>query len=266
MENNISFSKSELTKEIINYRKQLYTSSVAPLDGMWEALYIANATNYLIKSKGDEIGYCCIDEDKSLNQIYLKSTHRYLMNAIISELINNNMIVSAHLSSIEPTSFNASLMLAKSTQVNTINYTFSSEQEKVVSTDVLSLNKASLHDTDRIKSFFKSVIGFEDSFGYTENLIQRGEIYIVEEEGVIVATGECRLSDSQPTYADVGMVVKNTNRKKGLGTKVLSELVKIALENKRKPICSTTVDNIASQKAIERAGFYNSHTIFKMDF
>ena len=266
MENNIDFSKSELTKNIINYRKELYTSFIAPLDGMWEALYIANATSYLIKSKGDEIGYCCIDKDKSLNQIYIKATHCYLMNMIISELINNNMIVSAHLSSIEPISFNISLILAKSTQVNTINYTFSSEQEKVVSIAMLDLNKASQQDTDRIKVFFKNEIGFDDSFGYTQNLIQRGEIYIVEEDNVIIATGECRLSESQLNYADVGMVVKNTDRKKGLGTKVLSELVKIALEKKRKPICSTTVDNIASQIAIERAGFYNSHTIFKMDF
>jgi len=266
MENKISFSKSELTEAIINYRKQLYVSFVAPLDGMWEALHIANSVSYLIKSKGDEIGYCCIDKDKSLNQLFLIDSHRYLMNTVVTELIKERMIISAHLSSIEPTLFNTCLLFAKSTQVDTINYTFSLEQEKRVSTDLLNLNKAKIFDADRIKTFFKNEIGFDDSFGYTENLIQRGEIYIVEEEDIIIATGECRLSESQPTYADVGMVVKNKNRKKGLGTKVLFELVNIALENKVKPICSTTVDNIASQKAIERVGFYNSHCIFKMNF
>ena len=266
MESNISFKKSELTKDIVNYRKQLYTSFIAPLDGMWEALYIANATSYLIKKDGGEIGFCCIDEDKSLNQIFLLTTHRYLMNAIVRELINANRIVSAHLSSIEPTSFNTCLFFAKSIQANTINYTFSSAQEKKVSAGTLNLNTANIQDGDNIRAFFKKEIGFEDSFGYTDNLINCGEIYVVEEGNEIIATGECRLSDSQPKYADVGMVVKQDNRKKGLGTSVLSELVNIANKNNRIPICSTTVENVASQKAIERAGFYNSHTIFKIDF
>lgn len=266
MKNNISFSQSESTETIINYRKQLYTSFITPLDGMWESLYIANATSYLIKNEGEEIGYCCVDQDKSLNQLFLKDSHRYLMNTVVTELINKGLIVSVHLSSIEPTLFNTCLLFAKSIQANTINYTFSSEQEKRVGTGILNLNKATTLDADRIRAFFKAAIDFEDSFGYTENLIQRGEIYVVEKDNVVIATGECRLSDTQPTYADVGMVVKQHNRKKGLGTRVLSELVNIALENKRKPICSTTVDNIASQKAIEKAGFYNSHTVFKISF
>ena len=266
MESNINFNKSEITKEIVNYRKELYASFVAPLDGMWEALYIANATSYLIKYKEEEIGYCCIDEDKSLNQLFLIATHRYLMNAIVTELINSNRIVSAHLSSIESTSFNTCLLFAKSIQTNTINYTFSSAQEKKVSTGILNLNTANIQDGDKIRAFFKKEIGFDDSFGYTDNLINRGEIYVVEEGDEIIATGECRLSDSQPKYADVGMVVKQDNRKKGLGTSVLSELANIANKKNRIPICSTTLENVASQKAIERAGFYNSHTIFKIEF
>jgi len=266
MESKINFNKSEITEEIINYRKQLYKGFTAPLDGMWEALFIANSNSYLIKNEMEEIGYCCIDQDKSLNQLFLKDSHRYLMKTIVAELINTNMIVSAHLNSIALTLFNTCLLFSKSIEANTINYTFSSEQEKIVNTDILNLNKASNNDGDRIRAFFKEEIGFDDSFGYTDNLIKRGEIYVVEEGDEIIATGECRLSDSQPKYADVGMVVKKTGRKKGLGTKMLSELINIALEKKRKPICSTTIDNIASQKAIERAGFYNSHTIFKIDF
>jgi len=266
MESKFNFNKSEITEEIINYRKQLYAGFTAPLDGMWEVLYIAHATSYLIKNEGKQVGYCCIDQDKSLNQLFLIDSHLYLMKIIVAELINTNMIVSAHLSSIAPTLFNTCLLFAKSTEANTINYTFSSEQEKRVSTDILNLNKATTYDGNRIRAFFKEEIGFDDSFGYTDNLIERGEIYVVEEGNEIMATGECRLSDSQSKYADVGMVVKKTWRKKGLGTKLLSELINIALEKKRKPICSTTVDNVASQKAIERAGFYNSHTVFKIDF
>ena len=266
MENNISFSKSELTKKLVNYRKELYTSFIAPLDGMWEALYIANASNYLIVNNGCEIGFCCIDQGRSLNQLFLIKSHCFLMSSVVECLIQSGLVISAHLSSIEPILFNSCLSFSKSTEANTINYTFSSEQKKNVIENQLDLRKASIEDLTNIKSFFKTEIGFDDSFGYTDNLINRGEIYVVEEDNEIIATGECRLSNTQLKYADVGMVVKQGSRKKGVGTNVLSELVKIAHENNRIPICSTTVVNIASQKAIESAGFYNSHTIFKIEF
>lgn len=266
MGSKISFEKSANTIAVLNYRKQLYKTFVAPLDGMWEALYIANATSYLIKDEEENIGYCCVDQDKSLNQLFLINSHSYLMNCVVAELISTGLVISAHLSSIEPTLFNTCLQFSKSIEPNTINYTFSSEQVKKVNIEKLNLYKAGIHDGDKIRAFFEKEIGFDDSFGYTDNLIQRGEIYLVEDEGLILATGECRLSDSQPKYADVGMVVKNSSRKKGLGTSVLCELTNVAANNNRIPICSTTIDNIASQKAIERAGFYNSHTVFKIEF
>lgn len=266
MESKINFSKSETTDLITNYRKLLYNSFIGPLDGMWEALYIANSYCYIIKFEEHEIGYCCVDHNKSLNQLFIIESHRYLMYSVIESLINLGLIVSAHLSSIEPTLFNSCLMHVKSLKPNTLNYTFPPEQFEKRNTDQLKLRRADSNDITAIKSFFKNEICFDDSFGYTENLVKLGEIYVLEDANIILATGECRLSVSQPVYADVGMVVKQNIRKQGFGARVLYEMVKIAIKKNREPICSTTVDNLASQKAIKKTGFYNSHTIFKMNF
>lgn len=251
---------------IIEQRAELYREFTAPLDAMWELLHIAVSETYLIKDDELTLGYCCIDAEDSLNQIYLITSHKYLMEAVIKELINSDLITSAKLSCIEPVSFNTCLALATDTKVDTFNYRHNHEQEQQVTDRSLNLRPITENDLTTVKAYLKEQIGFDDTFGYTENLLQRQEMYLIEEAGKLIATGECRLSDTQPLYADVGMIVKQSQRKKGLGAKVLSQLARLAREKGRNPICSTTLDNVASQKAIQKAGFYRSSIIFNMSF
>lgn len=258
----MKFTKTDLTPPIANMRTALYELFKAPLDGMWESLYIAGSQNYLIDENGETMGYCCIDEEKSLTQIYLTAPQRFRMSATITSLIGNGLVTSAKLSSMEPISFNACLLHAKSISANTFCYQFLQDQN--VTAAQLEMKLAEETDTDAMRTFFREQIGFDDTFGYTANLIGRKELFFAEEAGILIATGECRMSDSQPHVSDVGVIVNKEHHGKGLGTRVLYTLAQKALKAGRNPICSTTQDNIASQKAITKAGFYCSHIIFDL--
>jgi predicted acetyltransferase len=186
------------------------------------------------------------------------------MSQAIALLIESKLITHASLSSIEPISFNACLIQAKSVEVNTYCFQYSNRQtEKEHSNRLILATEA---DNGAIKTFFKEQIEFEDNFGYTENLLKRRELYMLKDSEIIIATGECRLSDSQKSFADLGLIVHKEYQKKGLGREILSLLTIEAQKANRSPICSTTVDNIASKKAIEGAGFYCSHAIFDLSF
>lgn len=62
-------------------------------------------------------------------------------------------------------------------------------------------------DIPEIKYFLKEQIGMDDTFGYTENLVNRKEIYMVKESDEIIATSECRWSETQSDFADLGVIV-----------------------------------------------------------
>jgi predicted acetyltransferase len=121
-------------------------------------------------------------------------------------------------------------------------------------------------DIPEIKSFLNKQVGMDDTFGYTENLVARKEIFMLKELNTIVATSECRMSDSQPGIADIGLIVNEKYRGKGIGTRILKQQVNSVLKAGSRPICSTTLDNIASRKAIEKSGFYCSNIIFDINF
>lgn len=121
-------------------------------------------------------------------------------------------------------------------------------------------------DIPEIKAFLKEQVGMDDTFGYTENLVARKEIFMLKDGDNLLATSERRISETQKDIADIGIIVNNNYRGKGIATQILKHQANRVLKENRKPICSTTLDNIASRKAIEKAGFYCSNIIFDISF
>jgi predicted acetyltransferase len=260
----VNFIKSDKTDKIKNLRVKLYERLTAPIDAMWELLYIASSQHYLIEYNKADIGYCCIDEKDTLIQIFLLEDFNYLMGKVINELINLNLINSASLSSNEPIGFNSCLFHSKSTKANTFCFEHLNTAIKINSK--LNIELVSPEDIPAIKAFYKEQVEMDDTFGYTENLVSRKEIFMIKESDRIIATSECRMSDSQPEIADLGVIVNKDYRGKGIATQVLQMQINRVIKANRKPICSTTLDNVASRRAIEKSGFYCSNIIFDINF
>ena len=231
---------------------------------MWELLYIASSQHYLIEDHDKVLGYCCINEEACLIQIFLEEAYCSNMETVIKELIKAELIKSASLSSNEPIGFNACLFQSKSIKANTFCFEHVNKAIKVNS--ILNLELVHTEDIPPIKAFLNEQVGMDDTFGYTENLVARKEIFIIKESEVIIATSERRMSDTQPEIADLGIIVNKAYQGKGIATQVMQMQVNNVLKAGRKPICSTTLDNLASRKAIEKSGFYCSNIIFDMSF
>ncbi len=260
----MEFIKTENTEAINILRTQLYLSLTAPIDAMWEQLYIGSSQHYLIEDNNSTFGYCCINETGCLTQIFLTKDHLSWMDNVVKELIATKMINSASLSSNEPKAFNACLSNSKSIKTNTFCFEHLNKEIEVDTN--LNIELVATDDIPAVKEFLKEQVGMDDTFGYTENLVARKEIFMLKEVNVIIATSECRMSDSQPEIADLGIIVNRNFQGRGLATQIMKMQVNRVLEAGRKPICSTTLDNIASRKAIEKSGFYCSNIIFDISF
>jgi predicted acetyltransferase len=259
---NMNFLKTDDPDAINELRAQLYQKLTAPIDAMWEQLYISSAQPYLIENNGITLGYCCIDAKNCLLQLFLLEESTSKMDLVITSLVESHLVNSASLSSNEPISFNASLNSSKSIQANT--FCFQHSNKPIDLKGVFDVELVSIDNIPAVKEFLKDQVGMDDTFGYTENLVSRKEIYMVRESDIIIATSECRMSDSQPEIADLGIIVNKKYRGNGIATQVMQMQVNRALEANRKPICSTTFDNFSARKAIEKSGFYCSNIIFDM--
>ena len=226
--------------------------------------YVASSQHYFIENNDSTIGYCCINDNACLTQMFLLEKYNSDMNPLIAELIESKLITSASLSSNKPISFNTCLSLSKGIEINTFCFEHTNIPRDIEST--LNLELVTTDDIPSVKVFLKEQVSMDDTFGYTENLVARKEIFMLKESGVIVATSECRISDSQAEIADLGIIVNRDFQAKGIATQIMQMQVNRMLKANRKPICSITVDNIASRKAIEKSGFYCSNIIFDINF
>ena len=124
----MNFLKPDDALAINGFRSELYKNITAPINAMWEQLYIASSQDYLIEKEAETIGYCCIDDNNSLKQIYLNEDFNYLMSEVVQSLLDSELVSFASLSSNEPISFNACLFHSKSIQTNTFCFEYSNRQ------------------------------------------------------------------------------------------------------------------------------------------
>jgi GNAT superfamily N-acetyltransferase len=118
-------------------------------------------------------------------------------------------------------------------------------------------------ELDRTVSFQQACLGGVEELagwllGYSTNLIERRALLVLSRDEQWLGLGECRKSDSQEGVVDVGVMVAPAHRGQGWATDILLRL------RVRSAICSTTVENVAAQRAITRTGFASRHRIMNV--
>lgn len=238
-----------------------------PLDGMWEC-FIDMAEHYSIRCEDKVIGYCVINDEQKLVQFSVTSAHdvRQIFNQIITEL----KVTGAMASTSEFQYLSLCMDHQKSTIVNALQYHID-QNTKLHKARFPTQTHFRLIEHDELQiavDFGITTLGADPNwlYSYYEDLIKGEKLFGLWQDTLLIAAGECRPSDTQRPYADVGMVVLDTHRGKGIATNILLNLLQNCKELGLRAICSTESDNIAAQKAIAKAGFISHHRILEVIF
>ena len=187
-------------------------------------------------------------------------------------MVDQNNLTKAIASTIDPAFLSFCLYRQKKVDVHTYLYELHAPvQPAHAEAKNLDFRLIDASELDSTIAFQQICLGGEDDLskwlrGYSANLIKRGELYVLYHNGVKVGLGEFRKSDTQKGIVDLGMMVHPDHRRKGWATYILTLLCAESITQGLRAICSTTVENTGSQKAIERAGFVNRHCIMNITF
>lgn len=257
--------KQALIEEFKEQKRHYLENLSAPLDGMWESGFLPLADHYKISLNGTGVGYLVLNDEGYVLQ-FDAPNHQQAAFASAVEILKPK---GAFVSTVEESYLNAARNHEKNSTVNSLMYSEFVPLKTMLPFDPGS--KFSLIAPEGLEiavRFAHETLGANAEWlrGYYGLLINRGELYGLYTQGNLVATGECRISETQKPYADVGMVVGKEHRGKGIATKILKTLRKQCHKNKLKPICSTEFENKAAQRSIENAGFKNTNKILRIDF
>lgn len=263
-----SYSFTKIPAHDVDDLKRAYRQSLtAPLDGMWEH-FTGAAGHHIIKSGTRVLGYCAVTAEQKLLQFSVEDDAD--ARRIFAEMLADLNIKGAILASFETRAAALCMDQQKSVAVNAYLYHLpSAKQPEAASFPKGDTFKPVVGDAKAAAvAFAAATLGMGEDWlkGYFGDLIQKKQLYALWRAGKIIATGECRLSQSQKPFADVGMVVGQECRRQGIATNILCALIRKCEDEGLKAICSTESGNIPAQRAIARAGFICHHRMLEFVF
>lgn len=260
-------------KELAQAKQRYIQQCCAPLDGMWLCGFVPQATHFEILDGNQCIGFYCINDSGFALQLHIEGPWQHRSREICRELLaqptsSEGYIAGAVASTAEPQYFSLCLDGFRHFKVDTLMYQVDPDFERRpgggTTHQAAGLVAIEAGQLARAVDFANNATGAPRDWvtGYYDNLIKRGELFGCWQGRQLIATGESRAYDElQVGYADLGMIVAPDQRKRGLATRILRDLVLKNHSKGLKSICSTEKTNVAAQKAITRAGFIAGHRI-----
>jgi len=263
----------ESLDEVRELKKLYFSLATTPLDGMWHFGFVPMSEHFGFYENNILVGFCCINGEGYMLQFYLSPTATAQASELFTLISQQNSSVigtvnGAFVSTAETHYLSLCLDNSSSFKVNALMYQQNTAQS-VEAKEPLEMKLAQQDQLANFVEFASTNMGAPEQWlsGYFSNLIQRQELWGYWENDKLLATGECRLFDDYQTeYADLGMIVAESERGKGIATRVLHNLINKATAQGLKPICSTESSNIGAQKAMTRAGLVSSNRIIQFEF
>ncbi len=235
---------------------------VAPEDDMW-ATFADIAAPHSLTLGTKLVGRFSVDEDNQLHGFYIRDEFEESANDLFVRVINDMRITAMMASTVDPRFLSLSLTSGGAAQPVALMYDHIAPPHGDETCDV---RVATSSDHSAAVAFYQAETGAPDAFltSYLAERIDLHELYLVDADGGIAATGECRVDTRAPGNAHLGLVVGIGFRGQGMGGRLMHTLAIVCKDQAMVPHCSTEPTNVAAQKVIRRAGFRNRHQVFRV--
>lgn len=240
----------------IKVLKEFYTKQLmGPKDDYWAHGIIENKEHLLIKEDGYE-GYVAI-EDGVIYEFYMHGTPEKFRSNILNQIIERYSIKEIIAPTYDSVLYKMLSATYNSVIVSLCYVGFQDEKCKILNAHLVNESTMSI-----LLDYTEKVLGGKRSehVNYYNMLLKVDGVYLFYLDDLLIGTGELRHYDNN---AFLGMTVDPKYRNKGYGACILNHMKHIAYDRDLTPLCGVDTDNIPSIKAIEKAGFKQTHQIHK---
>jgi GNAT superfamily N-acetyltransferase len=120
---------------------------------------------------------------------------------------------------------------------------------------------------DDVEDLLHLSTDFFDNLEEIEGCIRANGLMIYgTREDVAFGAGVMKRVIADRADVDIGMVVYPEQRRRGRGAYIIGHLKTNCLAHGLRPICGCSIDNLASQRTLERAGFASRHRLVEFRF
>lgn len=233
----------------------LFSQELHAEENVWESQY------YKIKMNSAWVGYFCVNSERILWEFYLVKSALIYSQQVFKFLIDMNYIVAAECKSFDSLLMSLCFDFHKKAACSAYLFRDDTDVSHSLSTIVdINFRLATQED-------FSSILKMSgDFFHNLEENIMKEEVFVFYSNNELLGAGSCKKICDSMNYYDIGMVVTEDHRNKGIGTFIIIKLREYCYNNNRIPVCGCWYFNHASKKTLEKAGFITRHRIIRFEF
>jgi len=219
-----------------------------------------------------EIGYVCIGTydyyKDTILEYYVIPEYRRFSAKIVNSIKNNFNCVGWFVNTQDKISLPVMMELNLNHVIDGYIFSYNkSNMEEICENNKIIFSLSNIEEIEHIYNIIT-----QDNFytgGDKDTVIERieeGMFFSFYYDERLVGVGFKDILKRTPKFADIGMVVDSKFRKKGFGTLILKELIKVCIESQIIPTACCEKNNLISRKALENVGFYIDGCLLLADF
>lgn len=241
--------------------REAHFARLAEGPDLYLELLLHRGTAYRIGWDNRPAGYCLLSEDARIAELDLPRDAWSAKAELFAALVERLEVRGARCFSFDPLLLGLCIERGWTASVEGALFRDLLDEVPPVQRDDLRLRPATTADLEQILPHREGVFESEDE---CRAWIAGGRVSVLERDGAFLGTGLLtRIWASRPEH-DLGVMVHPDHRGRGYASHVLRALKRRCLDLGLRPIAGCHAENLASARALHRAGFASQHALFKL--
>ena len=246
-------------EQIKTYRTD-YLNSLPEFQELFIEIMIKDSDFYLLQTDNVTIGYAIINNDGVLIEFYVVNEYVTSSNDFFRQALKELSITEIYCKSFD--FLLLSHCLLHSFPYKVIGILYRDYVEPLITEDTAITMQQS--DLSRVKFLLSQDNSIEILFETEQQLteyINNENVFEFYGNGEFIGCGMVLRTNPEWNFCDLGVWVKPPKRGNGIGSQIILRLREFAIKNGMNPSCGCAIENIASQRTIEKSGFVSKYKL-----
>jgi RimJ/RimL family protein N-acetyltransferase len=235
-----------------------YLNSLPEFQELFIELMICNSDYYIFQSENDEIGYAISNNDGVLIEFYVLDKYLPSSNEFFMQALKDLSITDVYCKSFD--SLLLSNCLLNNLQYSIIGLLYRDYVEPLINKDSsIKMKKADRLSVSLLLGQDESIKELFETEQQLNDFITDENVFEFHQNEEFVGCGMVIRTHPYWNFCDLGVWVNPSKRGKAIGSQIILHLREYSIRNNLKPSCGCAIENLASQKTIEKSGFVSRY-------
>ena len=252
----------KVTFEKVKKYRTDYLNSLPEFQELFLEIMITDSDFFVLQIDNVNIGYTIKNSDNVLIEFYVVNEYVSSSNNFFRQIIKELSISEVYCKSFDFLLLNNCLL--NSFPYKVIGVLYRDYVEPLVKTDVkITMQKADFSSVNFLLNQDNSIKELFETEEQLLKFINEGNVFEFYRNKEFIGCGMVLRTNPDWNFCDLGVWINPSKRGQRLGSQIILKLRSFAINKNMKPSCGCAIENIASQKTIERSGFTSKYKLIE---